>query len=229
MNPRAILPPATLPNHRTAFTIFELITTIAILGILAALIIPAASSVAAVSRQSKCLSNMRQIALGCILYSNDNNGSFPATWGRINNARVVWSEILVNGGYLDKPPLVMVCPTDPYAAAMRKSALAAGNIGLCGRSYAFTKGTMFLSDSEIEVGAKIRDFKSPSQAFILVENQNPKANWQAVDAYVHDRNTFNSVVGNYGHPSGKRNCAFVDGHVESLTRTEAYNLVHWQR
>jgi len=59
--------------RRKAFTLVELLTVIAIIGILAALIIPAVGSVKTKANQAKSSSNMRQIALGYNNYSTSGS------------------------------------------------------------------------------------------------------------------------------------------------------------
>ncbi|RRJ97131.1 DUF1559 domain-containing protein [Opitutaceae bacterium TAV4] len=73
------------PKHNlTAFTLIELLTVIAIIGILAAIIIPTVGKVRESARTATCLSNIRQLANAMQLYANDNKGILPpadtGTW-----------------------------------------------------------------------------------------------------------------------------------------------------
>jgi prepilin-type N-terminal cleavage/methylation domain-containing protein/prepilin-type processing-associated H-X9-DG protein len=60
-----------------AFTLIELLTVIAIIGILAAIIIPTVGKVRQTAIRSQCASNLRQNAMAYILYANDNKGRIP--------------------------------------------------------------------------------------------------------------------------------------------------------
>lgn len=75
----------TLPRHsvsRAAFTLIELLTVIAIIGVLAAILIPTVSAVRIRARTAVSVSNLHQLGLATHLFANDNKGGLPigASW-----------------------------------------------------------------------------------------------------------------------------------------------------
>lgn len=62
---------------RRAFTLIELLVVIAIIGILAGLLLPVLSAAKMKAQGIKCLSNLKQLQLGWIMYNDENNGRIP--------------------------------------------------------------------------------------------------------------------------------------------------------
>jgi len=64
-------------DSRRGFTLVELLVTIAVIGVLAGLLLPALAGATAKAKRVTCFNGMRQWAVGNRLYANDNDGILP--------------------------------------------------------------------------------------------------------------------------------------------------------
>ena len=67
-------------SRRSAFTLIELLVVIAIIGILAAILFPVFARARENARRASCQSNLKQIGLGLIQYSQDYDEILIADW-----------------------------------------------------------------------------------------------------------------------------------------------------
>jgi prepilin-type N-terminal cleavage/methylation domain-containing protein/prepilin-type processing-associated H-X9-DG protein len=66
-------------RRRSAFTLIELLVVIAIIAILAAILFPVFAQARSKARQISGLSNVKQLALGILMYSQDYDEAWPRT------------------------------------------------------------------------------------------------------------------------------------------------------
>src|SRR5689334_5935353 len=64
-------------QHRSAFTLLELLVVIAIIAILAALLLPVLSKAKAKGKRVQCLNNLRQAGIGFHTFAHDHGDRFP--------------------------------------------------------------------------------------------------------------------------------------------------------
>jgi len=95
------------------FTLIELLVVIAIISLLAAILFPVFEQAREKARQSSCLSNMKQLGIGFLQYSQDNDERLPS--GSVDIYPQTYSFGQGWGGEIYpyvKNPQVYLCPDD---------------------------------------------------------------------------------------------------------------------
>ena len=98
-------PPA--PRRKRRFTLIELLIVIAIIAILAGMLLPALNQARARGQSAKCISNLKQVALGMTMYVGENEDWFPKGHSDDEDQRN-WRDRLAQ--YTPKEMLEYGCP-----------------------------------------------------------------------------------------------------------------------
>ena len=90
-------------HERKGFTLIELLVVVAIIGILAALVIPTVGGMIERGKKANCMNNMRELGKAALMYKNDE-GNFPPYHGAH-----FWTSMYIAGSI--KSPKVYICPS----------------------------------------------------------------------------------------------------------------------
>jgi prepilin-type N-terminal cleavage/methylation domain-containing protein len=170
--------------RRRGFTLIELLTVIAIIGILAAIIIPTVGKVRASARASSSASNLRQIGMAAALYANDNRDVIVPVRG--TNPGRIWMEMLLPYSNPTQPTWIIFTPaveTTIYRDPAVREPINADNYR---QGYAMNWKPMLPENSRFNddqiggfsVRPTINRVAHPTRRLLAVESQN----WQIDDS-----------------------------------------------
>jgi len=182
-------------HHGRAFTLIELLSVIAVVGILIALLLPAISAARESSRRTNCASHLRQIALAALMYVDAHGQRFPAQAADGLPVRAVGGD---GRNYYDRlapfagDDSIWLCPSTDEGP---------------GRLMSYHMNGLIVTPS----GLKIAAIEETSRTLLIGET----GQWTRFDeAYLRpDQNGEPLYDQPQQNHSGGSNAAFVDGHV----------------
>lgn len=200
------------------FTLTELLVVIALVGVLAAILIPTVRSVREKAHVTECASNLRQISTLFELYKLDNNLELPPPGINTGGNWRIWDHTVLMS-YMDDERLnsdmsenqredgtIFQCPTAVVTLDESGVNGVANNWGYGMNKFLPPKGgANYYTHTQTKMPSKVHD---PSKTAIVMDAEHSIISPNAVDlARIENASK---------RHSGSVNVLFLDGHVENI-------------
>ena len=205
------------------FTLIELLVVIAIIAILAAILFPVFAQAREKARQTSCLSNLKQLTLGWVMYAQDYDEKFPQwkwdqSWanGNVmpnNNATSLWCNAIFP--YV-KNAQVYQCPSDARGVTVKDA--FGGWFNFDDTLIGFPNGML---QAKISYGANepltyldgkqaLAAADRPAETFLIADSVTPLSGWGGFDDYTNalknnlplDDRGFTEIITRVAFPKG---------------------------
>ena len=206
-------------NHN-GFTLIELLVVIAIISILAAILFPVFARARENARRTSCASNLKQLAMGLMMYAQDNDSGLPAY---SKNGNATWSKLYEPTIDYVKNTQIYRCPSAP--------AYPYGVSHIYGAHYGYTgaigSATNWVGVKASYAGTSFIDaVPDPVRTCLLGDgwaNSTSSVPGQGASQFRPRTSTWNGLRPD-AHLEGA-NYAFVDGHVKWLKMETVYGAM----
>jgi prepilin-type N-terminal cleavage/methylation domain-containing protein/prepilin-type processing-associated H-X9-DG protein len=232
MQKNPFVPSHFVSSRRNGFTLIELLVVIAIIAILAAILFPVFARARENARRASCQSNMKQIGLGMLQYSQDYDETFVRTRNFINAQTVMWDTLIQPYTSVRSQPAaspqIFQCPSD-YLARTTGTARSYGIP--TNKESNLARPALFFGDNvsanNDRGGRKLSEISDPAGTLMVVEHPYPnnrfgdgsggqtRSAWHQARGHVNQNPPQDIGPGTPLHMEGW-NYLFIDGHVKWL-------------
>jgi len=225
---------------KLAFTLIELLVVIAIIAILAAILFPVFARARENARRASCQSNLKQISLGILQYTQDYDERYPGimSYNITGDAGILQTQagwpgktFSINNGHAGgydiswmdmiypyvKSTQVFVCPSQPPSGATA-AVTAAASYGYSGSISGFDNGH-YGQPTTAYGGNTLAAIQRPAQIVMLYDSQWIYNSINTPYYFVANAQTPASYPQMSPHMDGM-NIAFADGHVKWMKTSQ---------
>lgn len=230
------------------FTLIELLVVVAIIGILAALLLPALQQAKQMAHQAACISNQKQMFIGFFNYANDWDGKGAAGYSCADSRYVPWQTFLA-GTQGDKASAselvngpVYVQPSDAYGCPgnlnfkNERSSFGTGGSGFgmySGDAWGqenvikkiFSQRISLTSNGKPAITVHfLRKLRQPEKMALLADCAKTgiylKPEFPTSPSWEPHKGGFCEGQIHLSHPGNTADTTFFDGHVKPMTYLE---------
>ncbi|MFW6437442.1 MAG: DUF1559 domain-containing protein [Armatimonadota bacterium] len=187
-------------DRRKGFTLIELLVVIAIIAILAAILFPVFARAREKARQSSCLSNIKQITLGVLMYTQDYDETLPRArfWYTGSGSPYLYTRAIQP--YVNNEQ-IFICPSDPNGVYVEGWGSSPSRTDM---SYGYNWDNQ-------NSNAKLAAAESPAQTMLIAD----------AHGYMFDPSKTDLVTESTGGTidalhNEQANIGFLDGHSKSM-------------
>lgn len=212
--------PQTSKAARRGFTLIELLVVIAIIAILAAILFPVFAKARENARRASCQSNMKQIGLGIMQYTQDYDESYPNCRGNVDGSK----DFIVPLDPYIKSAQIWKCPSNS------SKAIDGGGASTLSNGTAITVNYKWPTHGDCSNTANVPNYfgwsGGPNCTRSLSDVQRPAVTLNLVEGSDanpdHWAGSNDTGPGNNCNHLGQGNFLFCDGHVKSLKWTAVF-------
>lgn len=219
------------------FTLLELLTVIAIISVLAAMLFPVYVNAKKSAARAQCQSNLSQIAKAFEMYTSDYNSCYPCTANDVDSngnkvGQYLWMGryfrwpmkhyVGYRAGYNTSDPQgdkqttrvwssILRCPADPLPGDVYD-----------GTSYGYS-AAFYHKPDQVNSMTLTQLYNDPNPSFAVVTTS--QVRYPAKKALLADWLAHSDDHSTWWSHSGSRNFAFADGHVTYLNASRIHQAV----
>jgi prepilin-type N-terminal cleavage/methylation domain-containing protein/prepilin-type processing-associated H-X9-DG protein len=238
-------------RHSAGFTLIELLVVIAIIAVLASLLLPALARAKESGRAAYCKGNMRQLALGMLMYADENREYLPWAGEVDRNLEPDWvfggqpsSDTTIParwksvgyGHHAESGSIFSYVTSQPRVVPHRDSYTNRFAVYICPSTGAIGRALRvnYSMNGDIDAGVSLANgrktgakgvqitaMSSTCQKFLLVQ-ESPETMHNAA---CHPGSGASAVHGKFVVHNNHVQFAFADGHIEALRKQKVYDML----